>query len=156
MILAELAAHVAERLENVGDRRIFRLQTEVGAGQADLGQAGADRRLPGDERGPPCCTTLLSVPVGEVAALFGDAVDVRGAIPHDAVVVEADVEPTDVVAPDDQDVGLVGLRHFVSSLMLSGPNCSRSAAAVVATATTSRGRWADPRRDYRENPRIPK
>src|SRR5262249_13986263 len=54
---------------------------------------------------------LLSVPVGEECAFFGDAVDVGGAISHGAVVVCADVEPADVVAPDNEDIGFCGGCH---------------------------------------------
>ena len=50
---------------------------EVGAGQPDLGEAGADRRLAGDERGAAGGAALLAVPVGEHRAFLGDAVDVR-------------------------------------------------------------------------------
>ncbi len=39
MVLAELAAGVALRLEQFGDGRVFRLQAEFRAGQADLGQS---------------------------------------------------------------------------------------------------------------------
>ena len=108
------------------------LQAEVRAGQADLGQAGADRRLPGDERRAAGGAALLAVPVGEVRTLLGDAVDVRGAIPHDAVVVRADVEPADVVAPDDQNVRLVGLRHVRLLTLCSHPNPKQPSTARLA------------------------
>ena len=45
MVLAELTGGVAERLQQFGDGRVFRLQSDRGAGHADLGQAGADRVL---------------------------------------------------------------------------------------------------------------
>src|SRR5262245_4476769 len=111
MILAELSAHVAERFQDVGDRRILRLQPEVGARQADFGKPGANWRLTGDEGGATGGAALLSVPVGEVAPVPGDAVDVGRAVAHDAVVVHADVEPADVIAPDDQDVRLLLTGH---------------------------------------------
>ena len=44
VVLAELAGGIAERLEQLGDRRVFLLQAERRAGQADLGQAGAQAR----------------------------------------------------------------------------------------------------------------
>ena len=44
------------------------------------------------------------------APSLGDAVDVGRPVAHHAAVVGADVEPADVVAPDDEDVGLAGLR----------------------------------------------
>ena len=45
MVLAELAGRIAERLEQFGDRRVFLLQPERGAGQTDLGHAGAQAGL---------------------------------------------------------------------------------------------------------------
>ena len=88
-----------------------RLQAEFRTGQADLGQSGPDGRLASDERGTAGGTALLAIPVGEHRTFFGDAVDVRGAVPHDAVIVGADVEPADVIAPDDQDVRLFRCSH---------------------------------------------
>ena len=110
MVLAELAADITMRLEQLGHRRVFLLQPFVRARQADLGQAGADGRLPGDERGASGGATLLPVPVGEQRAFLGDAVDVRRLVAHHALVVGAEVEPADVVAPDDQDVRFLVLR----------------------------------------------
>jgi hypothetical protein len=45
VILAELPRGIAERIEQFGNGRIFLLQTLPGAGQADLSEPGADRRL---------------------------------------------------------------------------------------------------------------
>ena len=106
MVLAELAGLVAVRLQQLGDGRVLLHQPFVRAGQADLGQAGADRRLAGDEGGAPGGAALLAVPVGEQGALFGDPIDVRRPVPHHAQVVGADVVPADVIAPDDEDVRL--------------------------------------------------
>jgi hypothetical protein len=116
MILAELAGDIAQRLEQLGDRRVLGTQALVGARQPHLGQPGADRRLPGDERGPPGGAALLAVPVGEHGPFSGHAVDVGSAIPHDAQIVGTDVVPPDIVAPEDQDVRLLGLRHEQSPL----------------------------------------
>src|SRR6185436_14543522 len=80
MVLAKLSCHVTERLQHVGDRRVFRLQSDIGARQTNLREACPDRRLAGDERGAARRAALLPVPVGEVAALFGNAIDVRRAI----------------------------------------------------------------------------
>ena len=49
MVLAELAGGIAERLERLGDSDVARLQANGGARNANLGQAGADNRLPSDE-----------------------------------------------------------------------------------------------------------
>src|SRR5208283_2250612 len=113
MVLAELAGGVAERLEELGDRRILGAEADVGARHADLGQAGADRVLAGDEGGAPGGAALLAVVVGE-----GDAVDVGRAVAHLAAAVVADVPPADVVAPEDEDVWFLRLRHFA---LLSEP-----------------------------------
>ena len=51
VVLAELAGGVAERLQQLGDRRILRLQPYRGAGHADLGQTGANRILSGRQTG---------------------------------------------------------------------------------------------------------
>ena len=55
----------------------------------------------------PGGAALLAVPVGEQRTLGGDAVDVGRLVAHHAVVVGADVELADVVAPDDDDVRLL-------------------------------------------------
>ena len=108
MVLAELRGHVALRLEELGDRDVPRLQAFLGARQADLEQAGAEARLAGDERPAAGGAALLAVPVGEQRAFLGDAVDVGRLVAHHALVVGADVPVADVVAPDDEDVGLLG------------------------------------------------
>ena len=107
MVLPELARGVPERFEQFRDGRVLRLETDIGAGHADLGQARADRVLAGDERGPARRAALLPVVVGEGDPLVGDAVDVGRPVAHLAPVVVADVPPADVVAPQDQDVGLL-------------------------------------------------
>ena len=89
---------------------IERAKAKFGAGQADLGQAGADRRLAGDEGGAAGGAALLAVPVGEDRAFSADAVDVGRAVAHDPHVVGADIEPADVVAHDEQDVRLAPSR----------------------------------------------
>ena len=108
VVLAELPAAIAERLEQRGDRGVLRLHAEVGTGQADLGEPGADGALAGDERGTSGGAALLPVPVGEERAFAGQPIDVRRAIAHEAQVEAAGVAPADVVAPDDEDVRRLG------------------------------------------------
>jgi hypothetical protein len=86
VVLTELAGGVAERLQCFGDAHVLGGQADRGARQADLGQAGADRRLPGDESDAPGGAALLAVPVGEHRAFLAKAVDVRRAVAHDAEV----------------------------------------------------------------------
>ena len=117
MVLAELAGGVAQRLQQFRDGRVFRPKADIGARHPDLGQAGADRVLPGDERGAAGGAALLAVVVGEGRAFVADAVDVRRAVAHLAAVVVADVPPADVVAPKDEDVRLARLiGHFDTPL----------------------------------------
>src|SRR5262245_2195965 len=107
VVLAELAGGVAQGFQQLGNRRVFRAQSEVGPGQAHLGQTSADRRLPGEERGAAGGATLLTVPVGEHRAFPGDAVDVGRLVTHYVHVVGADVVPPDIIPPDDEDVRLL-------------------------------------------------
>ncbi len=60
------------------------LEAQRGAGQAHLGQAGAQTVLAGDERGAPRRAALLGVVVGEDHAFLGDAVDVGRPVAHQA------------------------------------------------------------------------
>ena len=117
VVLAELAGGVAERLEQLGDGGVFLLQADGGARHADLGEAGADRVLAGDETGAARRAALLGVIVGEGHALMADAVDVLGGVAHHAKTVAADVPVADIVAPEDEDIGFL-VRH--ESLSRSG------------------------------------
>src|SRR5262249_42538414 len=65
MVLAELPGRVAERLEQRGDRWVFLLQPQCGAGQAHLGHTCPKSRLAGDERCATGGATLLTVIIRE-------------------------------------------------------------------------------------------
>ena len=127
VVLAELAGHVALRLEHRRDRRILGPHALGGAGKSDLGQAGADRCLPGDERGASRRAALLTVPIGEGRAVAADRVDVGRAVAHHAHVVGAQVESADVVAPDHQDVRLARRGGRGRTRRRSHPGSSRRA-----------------------------
>src|SRR5262249_27246149 len=105
MVLAELGSGVALRLEQLGDGHVAVLQSLRSAGHADLGVAGAETALAGDERGAAGRATLLGVRVGESHPFVSDAVNVRRSVAHQAVRVDTEVGLADVVAPDDYDVG---------------------------------------------------
>jgi hypothetical protein len=131
VVLAELPGRVAQRLEQLGDRDVLGLQADVGAGHPDLAQPGAEHALAGDERRTPGGAALLAVGVGEPHPLARDAVDVRRAVAHQPVAVATQVGDPDVVAPDHQDVRLLGVRHrssFVAGreLHASGPADERA------------------------------
>ena len=77
MVLAELPGRIALRLEQVGNGRVFLRQAFFRGRQPDFQQAGAQRRLAGDEGRASRGTDSLPVVVGEDRALIGDAVDIR-------------------------------------------------------------------------------
>lgn len=56
---------------------------------------------------------LLPVPVGEHRAFMREAVNVRCTISHESMVVGADVEPANIVSPDNQNVRFL-IRHNIS------------------------------------------
>ena len=107
MVLAELAGHVAERLEVV--RRSSGLPCGC-PGPPPAGRpwtARPERQLASDERGTPGGTALLRVVGHELAAFPGKPVDVRRAVADDAAVIGADIPETDVIPHDDEDVGFL-------------------------------------------------
>ena len=131
VVLAELPGGVAERLQQLRDRRIAVLQPDRGGRHADLGEPGAQRRLAGDERRSPRRAALLGVVVDEHHAFAGDAVDVRRPVAHQAVRVGADVGKPDVVAEDDQDVRLVARLRLAGALRTGATDANADAAASV-------------------------
>ena len=54
---------------------------------------------------PPRRATCLRVGIGQQRTFSGEPVDVGPPGAHDAPVVRADIQPTDVFSQDQQDVG---------------------------------------------------
>ena len=108
VVLAELAGGVALVLERAGDGDDFLVHADRRCRDADLRQAGAHHALPGDEGRPAGGAGLLTVAVGEHHAFLGDAVDVGRLVAHQTVRVATQVRDADIVAPDDEDVRLLG------------------------------------------------
>lgn len=106
VVLAELTGAVALGLEQLGDGGILRPVAQVGAGQSHLAQAGAVHALATDEGGAAGGAALLGVIVDELGAFLGHPVDVGGLVPHQALAVAAQIALADVIAPENQDVGL--------------------------------------------------
>ena len=79
----------------------------MAAGQTYLEQPGPQRTLSGDECRATGGAGLLPVIVGEDGTFVGDAVDVGRAVTHHAAIVGADVPVADVIAHDDEDIGLL-------------------------------------------------
>jgi hypothetical protein len=109
VVFAKLARGIAFFLQERRERHVPGLETLRCARHSDLAQARADSGLPGDEGRPPRGAALIRVMVGEHHAFLGEAVDIRRLVPHQPEVVGTDVGLADVVAPDDDDVGLVGI-----------------------------------------------
>ena len=63
--------------------------------------------LAGDEGGTSSSAALLAVILQEAEAFFGDTVDIGSLEAHDTLAVGADVGNSYVIAPDDQDIGLL-------------------------------------------------
>ena len=110
MVLAELAGVVAEIVQEPGERRRAGPQVGRAAGKLRRDHAGAQRMHAGEEGVAPGRAALLGVVGHEHRAFVADAVDVGRFADHQAAVVDARLHPADVVAHDEQDVGLVGLR----------------------------------------------
>ena len=83
---------------------------DIGACLADRGHSGTDRQLAGDEIRAASGAARLRIVVGKAHALGREPVEIRRFARHDALMISADVEPADVVAHDEEDVGLLRLR----------------------------------------------
>src|SRR5260221_13693832 len=110
MVVTELAGCVALVFESGRNGACFPRDASFGTCLAGRGHAGADGQFAGDEVGPTRCTTRFGVIVGEQHAFLGDFVEVRRLACHQAAVISADVPHADIVAHDDDDVGLFGRR----------------------------------------------
>ncbi len=115
VVLAELAGGVALLLEQIGDRGRPVGNAMRRAGHADRQQSRPERVLPQNERGPPRRAALLRVKVGEHRPFLGHPVDVRRPVSHDSMIIRADIMNADVIAPDNQDVGLLALGSRLTS-----------------------------------------
>src|SRR5215472_14936050 len=107
MVLAELPGYVADRLEQIGKCGVLLRQPLFGPRQPDFEQAGAHWALAGNERRPASGAGLLTIIVGEDRPFIGDAVDVGRAVAHLAAVVGTNVPVADIIAHDDEDIGLL-------------------------------------------------
>src|SRR6185369_4397765 len=104
MVFAKLTGNVSKWFQNISNCRVFGLKSESRARQTYFRQSCADRRLTGNKGSPAGSAALLTVPVGKHRAFFDYPVDIGRTVTHYSVVVSADVEPTDIIAPDNQYV----------------------------------------------------
>ncbi len=107
MVLAELACRVAEIIQEPGEVRRAGPQIGRASGNFRQDHADAHRLHAGDERSAASRAALLGIVRHEFRTFVADAIDVRRFADHQALVVDARLHPADVVAHDEQDVGLL-------------------------------------------------
>ena len=94
-------------MQELGERRRAGPQIGRAAGQLRRDHARAQRIHAGEEGVAPGGAALHGDVVHEDRALVPDAVDVGRFADHQAAMVDARLHPADVVAHDEQDVGLL-------------------------------------------------
>ena len=107
MVLAELASVVAEVEQDLGDRRRAWPQIGRAAGKLRRNHAGAQRMHAGEEGIAARGAALFGVIVREDRAFIADAIDIGRLADHQAAVIDARLHDADVVAHDEEDVGLL-------------------------------------------------
>ena len=93
-------------MQELGERRGAGPQIGRAAGQLRRDHAGAQRIHAGEEGVAPGGAALHGDIVHEDRAFVADAVDVGRFPDHQAAMVDARLHPADVVAHDEEDVGL--------------------------------------------------
>ena len=88
------------RLQELRDRGVLRLQTDIRARYPNLAQPRPEHALAGDESRPARRAALLTVRIGEPHPLVCDSVDVRRPIPHQPIAIATQIRDPNVVAPD--------------------------------------------------------
>src|SRR5262249_30657256 len=103
---------------------------DIGASLTHRGQSGADRQFTGDKVGATSRAAGFGIVVGEHHALGRQLIEVWGLSRHHSAVVSADVEPADIVAHDDEDVGssllLLLRRGWQAYYRYSGQQCQQA------------------------------
>ena len=130
VVLAELAGVVAEIAQEPGDRRRTGPQVGRAAWQLRRDHAGAQRMHAGEEGVAPGGAALLGVIVHEDRTFVADAIDVGRFPDHQAAVIDARLHDADVVAHDEEDVGLLLLLR--GRRQCSPPSRRRTAPASRA------------------------
>ncbi len=112
VILAELPGRIALSYQQLSNGWLLFIETQIGAGHSYFTQACAEHTLSRDKCGAACGTALLSVVISKVNAFIGNAVNVGSFVTHQTFRVSAGagIGLTDVVAPNDNDVGFLILR----------------------------------------------
>src|SRR5215831_18861258 len=109
MVLAKLACRVAEIKEELGKRRGAGLQVTRTARELRRDHASAYWQHPGKEGVTPGGAALLRVIVSKQSAFLRYAVDIWRFAQRQAAMISADLHPADVIAHDEENVGLTRL-----------------------------------------------
>ena len=107
VILAELATGITERFQQFSQRRVFRLNAEVSARDAHLGQSSANGVLARDKCGASSGAALLAIIVSKDYPLIGDAIDIGCVVTHHAQTIATDIPVADIIAPNHEDIRLL-------------------------------------------------
>ena len=110
MILAELTGIVALIEQKLRDRRRARPQPGRAAGQLRRNHSCAQRMHAGEEGVAPGGAALLGIICHEERAVIADAIDIRRLADHQTAMINTRLHDADVVAHDEDDVGLAGGR----------------------------------------------
>ena len=104
MVFAELASRISHRFQNMRDGDGFIGDAEWGSGLSDRCHAGPKRKFASDEVRPSGGATRFCVIVGEAHPLGGQTVEIGCPPGHNALVIDPDIGPADVVGHDDEDI----------------------------------------------------
>src|SRR5215471_3537618 len=104
VIFAELAGGVAHRSQHCCDGRRLRRHPSGGTGLSDCRKTSPNWQFTSNEVRASGGTTRFRVIVGKAHALAGHPVEIGRSASHDALIVDANIRPTDVIAHDDNDV----------------------------------------------------
>ena len=129
MVLAELAGGVSHGLEDLRDRYRLVGNAQRRARLSDRRQSGPDRQFAGNEVCAPRRAACLGVIVGEAHSLVGQSVKIGSPPGHDALIVDADIRPADVIAHNHDDVRLLRLRMQPGTYGQHGKATPKSIAA---------------------------
>src|SRR5215470_13369247 len=107
MILAELAGRVAEVAQEYCQSRRARLQVGRAARKLRRDHARAHRIHAGEEGIAARGATLHGHVVHEDRTLIADTIDIWRFAHHQSAVIDTRLHPADVIAHDEENVGLL-------------------------------------------------
>ena len=107
VILSELSRYIAVVLQELCNGGVLILNTLLCARHADGQKARAEGVLAQNEGGTAGGAALLGIGIGEERAFGSDTVDIRRGAAHHAAMIGADVPGTDIVSPDNQNIGFL-------------------------------------------------